>query len=250
MNNLLTEIRNSGMEMKKAFEVDWMLRRYQKSLHGETDFGDLLVKKYQLCKQILKSSWRSIIKRGLDLTCSSLGIVLALPLMAVIAALIKLDSPGSSIYSQTRVGRHGRFFKMYKFRSMRPDAEIGSGPVWAQKNDNRVTRIGAFLRTSHLDELPQIFNVFKGEMSFVGPRPERPHFVDQFRLSIPGYDKRLEAKPGITGLAQIKRSYDETLADVKNKLRYDRLYVKKMCPFLDVKVMLLTVGTVVFRTGR
>ena len=139
---------------------------------------------------------------------------------------------------------------MYKFRSMIQNAEDTSGPVWAKADDPRITRIGKFMRKTHLDELPQLYNVLRGDMSIVGPRPERPYFVNELRKVIPHYDRRFYAKPGITGLAQIKRHYDETLSDVKKKLRYDRLYVQKMCPLLDLKVMAMTVGSVILQTGR
>jgi lipopolysaccharide/colanic/teichoic acid biosynthesis glycosyltransferase len=167
-----------------------------------------------------------------------------------VALAVKLDSAGPIIYSQTRVGLRGKHFKIYKFRTMRQDAELLTGPVWARQNDARITRIGNFLRKTHLDELPQFFNVIKGEMSLVGPRPERPHFVSELRTAIPHYDRRHFAKPGVTGLAQVKRSYDETIADVRKKVRYDVLYIKKMCPLLDIKVIFMTLGECILRTGR
>ena len=125
-----------------------------------------------------------------------------------------------------------------------------TGPIWASSRDARITRIGTFLRRAHLDELPQFFNVLRGDMSLVGPRPERPHFVKQLRKAIPHYDRRLCVKPGITGLAQIKRRYDESIADVKKKVRYDVLYIRKMCPVLDFMVLALTVKAVLMGTGR
>jgi exopolysaccharide biosynthesis polyprenyl glycosylphosphotransferase len=195
-------------------------------------------------------SWREGIKRVLDLAISLIGIAATAPVMLLIAIAVKMDSKGPVFYRQVRVGKKGRLFEIYKFRTMRQDAEVASGPVWAKENDPRITRLGQFLRTSHLDELPQFFNVLRGEMSLVGPRPERPYFVDEFRKSIPNYEKRLYAKPGVTGLAQVKRRYDESLADVKRKLRYDVLYVEKMCPLMDVKLMFMTLGTMIFRTGR
>jgi lipopolysaccharide/colanic/teichoic acid biosynthesis glycosyltransferase len=133
---------------------------------------------------------------------------------------------------------------------MRQDAELATGPVWAKQDDPRITRVGSFLRKTHLDELPQFFNVLKGEMSIVGPRPERPHFVSELRKAIPHYDRRHFARPGVTGLAQVKRRYDETLKDVRNKVRYDVLYIRKMCPFLDMKLIFMTVGACLLRTGR
>lgn len=194
-------------------------------------------------------SWRISIKYCLDMLFSALGLVLSLPVMALVAVAIKLDSKGSVFFKQDRVGKEGRLFKIYKFRTMRPDAEAHTGPVWAQADDPRVTRLGRFLRKTRLDELPQLWNVLKGEMSLVGPRPERPYFVDQLEKGVNQYRERLKVKPGITGLAQVRYHYDATLRDVKNKLRYDRLYVKKLCPLLDVRVLLATVSVVLLGKG-
>lgn len=170
------------------------------------------------------------------------------PVMAAVALAVKLGSRGPVIYSQERVGRFGDLFKIYKFRTMRADAEA-NGPVWAaSEQDPRMTRIGAVLRRTHLDELPQLFNVLKGEMSLVGPRPERPHFVEQLHREIHRYDERLLLKPGMTGLAQVHYRYDQSIADVKRKLRFDLLYVKRMCPMLDVRILVWT--CLVVLTGR
>ncbi len=243
-------LKSSMREFKVSFERDLVLRRYQKWMQGEVPVEDKLVDAYAKVRTQFVISWRHGIKRVLDLVVSSIGTLLCAPLMLVIAIAIKLESKGPVLYKQIRVGKRGKCFNMYKFRSMRQDAEVSTGPVWAKENDPRITRMGNFLRKTHLDELPQFFNVLRGEMSIVGPRPERPHFVGEFRKVIPHYDRRLCAKPGVTGLAQVKRRYDETLADVKKKLRYDVLYTEKMCPILDVKVIFATVGTVIFGTGR
>lgn len=192
--------------------------------------------------------WRLSLKRIVDLTCSLLGLLLTAPAMAVIALAIKLDSMGPVLYVQERVGRFGELFRMYKFRTMRVDAEA-EGPVWAAREaDPRVTRVGAFLRRMHFDELPQFFNVLRGEMSLVGPRPERPCFVAQLDSALPRYDERLFVNPGMTGLAQVHYRYDQTLADVKKKLRFDLLYVKRMCLMLDARILAWTILVVI--TGR
>jgi len=243
-------MKSAIQELKANLERDYLLRRYQKLVSGQIPLEDRLID--AAAKVYIQSilSWRVFVKRALDISVSLTGIILGLPLLAVIAVAVKLSSSGPVFYSQTRVGQKGKLFQIYKFRSMRQDAETKSGPVWAKENDPRVTKVGDFLRKTHLDELPQLFNVLSWEMSVVGPRPERPHFVKELRQQIPHYDKRHYAKPGITGLAQIKRRYDDSIDDVKKKVRYDVLYIKKMCPFLDVKVIALTAFTVILKTGR
>ena len=192
--------------------------------------------------------WRLVLKRMVDTIGAAIGLVFVAPILAIIALAIKLDSKGPIFYSQERVGRFGELFKIYKFRTMRADAEA-NGPVWAScDHDPRVTRLGAFLRRSHLDEMPQLFNVFTGDMSLVGPRPERPCFVTELDQQIPRYDQRLLIKPGMTGLAQVHYRYDQSLADVKRKLRFDLLYVKRMCLMLDARILAWTMLVVV--TGR
>jgi exopolysaccharide biosynthesis polyprenyl glycosylphosphotransferase len=188
------------------------------------------------------------LKRALDIAGAFLGFIILSPLMLMTALLVRFTSKGPIIYSQTRVGKDGELFEIYKFRTMKVDAEKVTGAVWAQKNDPRLTPVGLFLRKAHLDELPQLFNVLKGEMSIIGPRPERPKFVDEFKKTIPGYQKRLQVKPGITGLAQVWHNYDETLRDVKMKLKYDILYIKKMCLYTDFQIILRTF--VVVLTGE
>lgn len=246
------EVEKTSMlsELKQDIELQLFIRRYQKALEGKTPFEEGVKMFFEKMITTFSLSWRQFTKRTGDVILSVIALIVSLPIMAVIAIAIKLDSKGPVILKQVRVGMRGKIFTMYKFRTMRQDAETMSGPVWAKENDPRVTRLGRFLRKTHLDETPQLFNVLKGEMSLVGPRPERPHFVSEFRKLIPHYDRRLLVKPGVTGLAQIYRRYDESLADVRKKLKYDVLYVHKMCPFLDLKVMALTVGAVMFRTGR
>lgn len=237
-------------DFKSDLQRDLLMRRYQKWSRGESLMEDRIMDLFHKYKVQFVSSWRGVFKRSCDAVLSIGGLMVMFPLLLLIAAIIKLDSRGPILFQQTRVGKKGRLFNIYKFRTMIQDAEKTTGPVWAAMNDLRITRFGKFLRKSHLDELPQLFNVLCGEMSIVGPRPERPYFVQELRKVIPHYDRRFYAKPGITGLAQIKRRYDETLADVRKKLKYDILYAQKMCPLLDLQVMALTIGSVVFQTGR
>ncbi len=236
--------------LRHNLELQLFLRRYEKALEGKLPFEETLWISFTKIIIFINVSWRMFIKRTLDLILSAVGLIASLPLMAAIAIAIKLESKGPVLYKQIRVGMRAKTFAMLKFRTMREDAEAMTGPVWAAEDDPRITRVGAVLRKAHLDELPQLFNVLLGEMSMVGPRPERPYFVHEFRKEIHHYDRRLCVKPGITGLAQIKRGYDQTLADVRKKLRYDLLYVQKVCPLLDLKLMALTFGAVVSRTGR
>lgn len=189
-------------------------------------------------------------KRFLDIVFSSLGIILTLPLLPLIALAIKLESPGDILFSQVRVGENGREFKIYKFRSMRQDAEVNSGAVWAGEDDPRITKVGKFLRKTRLDELPQLINVFKGDMAFVGPRPERPEFIVSLEKEIPYYSKRHVLKPGVTGWAQVCYPYGASVEDSLMKLKYDLYYVKNFSIFLDLKIILKTVKVVLFGQGR
>jgi lipopolysaccharide/colanic/teichoic acid biosynthesis glycosyltransferase len=188
------------------------------------------------------------LKRMLDLTLSVVALTLCLPILAFVALLIKLTSPGPIVYTQRRVGLNGNVFRIYKLRTMRTDAEKNSGAVWARKKDPRITPIGRILRKSHFDEILQFFNVLKGDMSIVGPRPERPEIVRELVAKIKNYDQRHSVKPGITGLSQVSWSYDVTLEDVKRKVKYDLLYIKKMCLLVDLRIMARTF--LVMTTGR
>lgn len=190
------------------------------------------------------------LKRSLDVIVSLVVLVLSIPLMLIISVLIKLTSEGPVIYSQKRVGRNGRNFTMYKFRTMVNDAEAKSGPTWASDNDPRITKTGYWLRKLRLDELPQFLNVLKGDMSLVGPRPERPHFVEKFQQQIPLYTRRLRVKPGITGWAQVKWKYDSSLDDVIEKTKYDLFYVENMSLRMDFKILINTIFTVVRAKGK
>lgn len=188
-------------------------------------------------------------KRCLDLSLAFLGLLLTLPLFLLTAWLIKLDSPGSIFYKQVRIGEKGKVFTLLKFRSMRSDAEETTGPIWAKEHDVRVTRVGRFLRKMRIDELPQLWNVLKGEMSFVGPRPERPSFVKELEKTIPYYSLRLTVKPGITGWAQIRYSYGSTVEDALEKLQYDLYYIKNMSILFDLLIILQTIKIVLRGRG-
>ena len=190
-----------------------------------------------------------VLKRMLDLSLSMIGFLLAAPLMAITALAIRLDSPGPVLYSQERVGENGRVFTVYKFRSMRNDAERGGQAIWARDKDDRITRVGRVIRASRLDELPQLWNVMRGDMSFVGPRPERPFFVEQLAREIPFYVERHSVKPGVTGWAQVKYQYGSSIEDAMEKLRYDLYYVKHMSVIFDLTIVLDTVKVVLFGKG-
>lgn len=185
-------------------------------------------------------TWEWLLKRIIDIVVSLIVIVLFLPIWLIIAVAIKLDSPGPVFYKQKRVGKNKQEFDLIKFRSMMPNAEDQTGPKWAEKEDPRVTRMGRFLRRTGLDEIPQFFNVLMGNMSIVGPRPERPYFVNELERSIQFYSRRLIIKPGITGWAQIKYKYDESIEDVREKLRYDLYYIENMSVLLDLKIIVQT----------
>jgi len=189
------------------------------------------------------------LKRAFDIVVSSSLLVLTLPLLALTAGLIKLESPGPILYRQARVGLHGRIFTILKFRSMRVDAETDGHPRWAAKSDPRVTRVGAIIRKLRIDELAQILNVLRGDMSFVGPRPERPFFVADLAKAIPYYAERHCVRPGITGWAQINFPYGASTEDSRRKLTYDLYYIKNRSFFLDVLILLQTVRVVFWNQG-
>jgi sugar transferase (PEP-CTERM system associated) len=187
-------------------------------------------------------------KRLFDVTGALIGIVLAGPIMLLTALAIRLESPGAALYCQERVGENGRLFTLCKFRSMRIDAEQGT-PIWAKDHDDRVTRVGRFIRLTRLDELPQFWNVLRGEMSFVGPRPERPFFVQQLAEEIPFYMMRHAVKPGVTGWAQVRYRYGASVEDSLEKLRYDLYYMKHLSLVFDLTILVDTVKVMVCRKG-
>jgi exopolysaccharide biosynthesis polyprenyl glycosylphosphotransferase len=194
--------------------------------------------------------WEKKAKRLMDLGISLLFLILTSPIMLIVSIAIKLDSKGPVFYKQERSGLNGKVFNILKFRSMIKDAEKKSGPVWSTKDDPRITRVGRIIRKLRLDEIPQVINVLKGEMSFVGPRPERPYFVEKLSEEIPLYKRRLRVRPGITGWAQVKHKYDETIEDVKTKLRYDLFYIENMSLRMDLKIIFRTVFVVLFGKGH
>jgi sugar transferase (PEP-CTERM system associated) len=196
-----------------------------------------------------KSNTDRVLKRGADLLLACVMLIVLFPLIAVIALLIKIDSKGPIIFSQERVGQNGKIYRMHKFRSMVEDAEKISGPVWAVNDDDRITRVGKIIRKLRLDELPQLWNVLKGEMSFVGPRPEREHFVKKLENLIPYYRERHTVKPGISGWAQVSYGYGASVDDAVEKLNYDLFYIKNMSFLMDLMIVLRTIKIVLFRKG-
>ena len=176
-------------------------------------------------------------------------LLIFLPLIIVISILIKIDSKGPVIFSQERVGEKQKIYRVHKFRSMVEDAEKISGPVWAQEDDTRITRVGKIIRKFRFDELPQLWNVLKGEMSFVGPRPERPVFVEELEKRIPYFRVRSSVKPGITGWAQICYGYANTVEDAIEKLNYDLFYIKNMSILMDLMIVLRTIKIVIYARG-
>lgn len=233
-------------------------------IHGvqvvdETAFYERTQGEYPL--EALKASWliygqgfeqgwlRTLTKRTADLIAASILLTLALPVMLLTALLIKLESRGPIIYWQERVGQHGRPFMCLKFRSMRADAEGDGVAQWAQTGDARITRVGRFIRASRIDELPQLFNVLIGQMSLVGPRPERPMFVEQLKKELPYYDIRHSVKPGLTGWAQVRFTYASSLAETRRKLQFDLYYVKNHSLFMDLMILIDTVRVVLLREG-
>lgn len=188
-------------------------------------------------------------KRALDIAVAAGLLLLTLPVMVVTAILIRLDSPGPVFYTQERTGRDGRPFRLFKFRSMITDAEADGAPRWARHHDSRITRVGAFIRSTRIDELPQLINVLLGSMSMVGPRPERPLFVEQLARAIPFYDCRMMVKPGLTGWAQVNYPYGASVEDARQKLAFDLYYLRHRSLLLDLVILVRTVRVVLFREG-
>jgi len=185
------------------------------------------------------------LQRVFDVVSSLIGIALSLPIMALAAVAIRIESTGPVVYTQERVGLHGRKFRIFKLRSMQADAEA-HGPIWACENDPRVTRVGRVIRRLHLDETPQFFNILRGEMSLIGPRPERPEFVEQIEERIPYYSERHLVKPGLTGWAQVSYPYGASFEDAREKLQYDLYYIKNQSPLLDAIILLETARVVLY----
>lgn len=188
-------------------------------------------------------------KRCLDIAMSLTGILLSLPLMCLIALIVKLNSKGPIFFAQERMGQDEKTFRLIKFRTMREDAERSSGPVWASQNDMRITGTGRWLRKARLDEVPQFFNVLRGDMSFIGPRPERPFFVEKLKNKIPYYAFRFSVKPGLSGWAQINYHYGASSDDAVEKLKYELYYIKNMSPWLDMVIAIKTLKVVLLARG-
>ncbi len=195
-----------------------------------------------------KQAWQPYaqMKRSVDILASGVGLLLAAPICIATIIAIKVTSPGPIFYTQERMGRHGRTFPLYKFRSMVTDAEAKTGPMWARANDDRVTPVGRFIRKHRVDEIPQLLNVLKGDMSLIGPRPERPHFHKEFCEKWPLFDRRLEVRPGVTSLSHVLGSYS---SEPEDRLRYDLMYISSLSPLNDIKIAFATVRVVLGAKG-
>ena len=237
----LLECRLLGVEVVDAVEL------YQR-LHGKLWLEALDADRLVFSQGFRITPTYLGLKRVFDVLCAIVLLVCFAPVMALIALAIKLDSKGSVLFRQERVGQFGRTFSLYKFRSMRHDAELATGPKWATKDDCRITRVGRTLRRFHLDEIPQALNVLRGDLSFVGPRPERPCFVEALSQRIGYYDLRLYVKPGMTGWAQVRYPYADSIEDSYEKLQYDLYYVRNVSLRFDLSILFRT-GMVVLR-GR
>jgi exopolysaccharide biosynthesis polyprenyl glycosylphosphotransferase len=191
----------------------------------------------------------AMLRRAFDILLGTILVLATLPLLLLTALAVKLDSPGPVLYRQERVGRDGRVFTLFKFRSMRVDAEAEGAPIWASRRDDRVTRVGRVIRLTRIDEIPQVLNVLRGDMAFVGPRPERPTFVEKLGAIIPHYHDRAIVKPGITGWAQVNYPYGASVEDARMKLAYDLYYVRRRSLFLDLLILVATVRVVLFQEG-
>jgi len=198
----------------------------------------------------LMPEWEKKAKRLMDIAVSLLILIVSIPVIIITAIAIKLESKGPIIFKQERIGLNGKPFNVYKFRSMVNDAEKKSGPVWSSKNDPRITKVGKIIRKIRVDEIPQMYNVLKGEMSLVGPRPERKYFIEQLSKEIPLYKRRLKVRPGVTCWAQVKHKYDETIEDVKTKLNYDLFYIENISIRMDLKILFRTIFVVLFGKGQ
>ena len=238
----LLELRKQGVKVEEA--TSWL-----EKISGKIEVENLYPSWLVYGEGFRRNAAFIAARRALSKAISLVGLILALPLLPFIILAIRLDSKGPVFYTQTRVGQNGRLFKVVKFRTMRQDAEAANGAQWAGNNDPRVTRIGKFLRTSRLDEIPQLWCVLKGDMAFVGPRPERPEFIEMLSKQIPFYGVRHMVRPGLTGWAQVKYKYGSTVEDAREKLQYDLFYIKNASIGLDVLIMFMTVKTVLLGRG-
>ena len=238
----LLQLRMQGVKIEEA--TSWL-----EKISGKIEVENLYPSWLVFGEGFRRSTAFILVRRAVSIVISLIGLILALPLFPLIMLAIRLDSKGPVFYTQTRVGKAGRVFKVVKFRTMGQDAEAASGPKWAGDNDPRITRVGKFLRSSRLDEIPQLWCVLKGDMAFVGPRPERPEFIEWLSKEIPYYGVRHMVRPGLTGWAQVKYKYGSTVEDSREKLQYDLFYIKNASIGLDLLIMFLTVKTVLLRRG-
>jgi len=238
----LLDLRMRGVKIEEA--TSWL-----EKISGKIEVENLYPSWLIFADGFRRTSTFIVLRRALSIGISLIGILISIPLWPVVMLIIKFDSPGPIFYTQRRVGKGGTIFKVVKFRTMRQDAEAGKGPQWAGLNDPRVTRVGHFLRSSRLDEIPQLWCVLKGDMAFVGPRPERPEFVESLSREIPFYGVRHMVRPGLTGWAQIRYKYGSTVQDAIEKLQYDLFYIKNASIGLDLLIMFQTIKTVLLRRG-
>ena len=239
---LLFSLKSHGVIIQDGTEV-------YESITGKVPIESVRLSSFVFSTGFRLSRFLLIYKRLTSILASTLGLLLSLPLFPFVALAIKLSSPGDVFYKQKRVGLNGKVFDCYKLRTMRADAEADSGPTWVADGDPRITRLGRFLRASRIDEIPQLWNVLKGDMSFVGPRPERPEFVEWLTQEIPFYHLRNIVRPGITGWAQVRYKYGNTTEEAKEKLRYDLFYLKNMSPGLDFLIFFTTTKTILLGRG-
>ena len=238
----LLKLRMQGVKIEEA--TSWL-----EKIYGKIEVENLYPSWLVFGEGFRRNTIVKAVRRAISLVISLVGLIVSLPLLPFIILAVRLDSEGPIFYTQTRVGKNGRLFKVVKFRTMRQDAEAENGPQWAHDNDPRVTRVGRFLRISRLDEIPQLWCVLKGEMAFVGPRPERPEIIDLYCQDIPFYGVRHMVRPGITGWAQIKYKYGSTVEDAREKLQYDLFYIKNASIGLDLLIMFQTVKIVLLGRG-
>lgn len=237
----LLDLRMRGVQIEEA--TSWL-----EKMSGKIEVENLYPSWLIFADGFRRGATFIFARRVISIVISLVGLVASAPLWPILWLIIKLDSPGPVFYKQRRVGKGGRTFHVVKFRTMRQDAEAG-GPQWAGANDPRITRVGKFMRSSRLDEIPQLWCVLKGDMAFVGPRPERPEFVESLTREIPFYGVRHMVRPGLTGWAQIRYKYGSTVADAREKLQYDLFYIKNASIGLDLLIMFQTIKTVLLRRG-
>ena len=240
--NQLLELNFKGIQVEDAAAL-------YETVFGRVSARDLSPTELAFSAQLRPKSGSLIVQSIYSWLFGAIGLLLAWPLMLLVALAVRISSPGPVLYRQTRVGRNGALFTLYKFRSMYHDAEAQTGAVWASKNDPRITPLGRWLRKMRLDELPQLFNVVKGDMCIAGPRPERPEFVEMLEKQIPFYRQRLCVKPGVTGWAQVSHKYGDTIEDSIAKLEYDLYYIKHLAASLDFYIIFHTIKTVLLGRG-